>query len=113
MASDPRTVQYIVEQMGEAGEIRSRAMFGGHGVYCNDRFVAIIGDDELFVKDSPAGQQFLDPSHLAPPYPGANNAFRVPPERWEDREWLGTFVRATAEALPPPQPRRAKRAPAS
>ncbi len=105
MASDPRTVAYLVEQMGDAGTIRSRLMFGEYGLYCDDRFVAMVCGDECFVKASAIASQFLDDRHLAPPYPGAKDAYRVPAERWDDRVWLGAFVRATTDALPPPKPK--------
>jgi TfoX/Sxy family transcriptional regulator of competence genes len=99
MASDKGTVEYIVEQMGEAGEIRSRPMFGEYGVYCDDHFVALICNDQLFIKASPIANDFLSDDHLAPPYPGAKDAYLVPAERLDDRTWLGDFVRATTAEL--------------
>jgi TfoX/Sxy family transcriptional regulator of competence genes len=112
MASDKRTVEYLVEQLGGAGAIRSRAMFGEYGLYCDDIFVALICDDQLFVKSTPVANQFLSDENLAPPYPGAKDAYRVPEERWEDREWLAAFVGASAQVLAasakPARPRKAK-----
>jgi DNA transformation protein len=43
---------YVVELLSPHGNIRSRAMFGGYGIYCNELFVAIIVDDTLFFKTS-------------------------------------------------------------
>jgi len=34
-----------------AGGVRSRRMFGGHGLYVDDLFVAIIAFDRLYLKD--------------------------------------------------------------
>lgn len=109
MASDRQTVAFLVEQMGAAGEIRSRAMFGEYGIYCDDCFVAMVCDDQLFVKASSAAHAFLDDHHLAPPYPGAKDAYHVPAERWDDADWLSDFVRATAAALPAPKPKAWRR----
>ena len=110
MASDKQTVAFLVEQIADAGDIRCKAMFGEYGVYCDEVFTAMICDDQLFVKTSSISHDFLDDSYLAPPYPGAKGAFRVPEERWDDREWLSAFVRATAEALPPSKPKNPRSA---
>ena len=109
MATDKQTVAFLVEQMTGAGTIRSRAMFGEFGVYCDEVFIAMICDDQLFVKASPIAHDFLDDTHLAPPYSGAKNAYRVPEERWDDSEWISAFVRATTSALPVPKPKSQKK----
>lgn len=42
--------EYILELLSPLGHVRSRAMFGGYGVYVDEFFVAIIVDDTLFFK---------------------------------------------------------------
>ena len=46
MASHQDFVDYVVEQLREAGAIRSRKMFGEYGLYCDDVFFAV--DDQFF-----------------------------------------------------------------
>jgi DNA transformation protein len=42
-----------------AGTVRARAMFGGHGLYIDDLFVAIIAFDRLYLKtDATTQPQF-------------------------------------------------------
>ena len=41
MASHPDFVNYVAEQLREAGAIRSRKMFGEYGLYCDDVFFAV------------------------------------------------------------------------
>ena len=48
MSSD--FVDYIKELMAPMGEVRSKRMFGGYGIYINDLFCAIISDDCLYFK---------------------------------------------------------------
>lgn len=108
MASSASTVAYVVEQISDAGDVRARAMFGEYGVYLGEKMIGYVCDDDLFLKATPPGAQFLDDSHLAPPYPGARLAFRVPAELLEDRERLTAFAIATEAALPAPRPKRAK-----
>ncbi len=55
MASDSEFVCFVCDQIDGAGEIRSRAMFGGHVVYCNDKVVGLITDNRFFVKITDAG----------------------------------------------------------
>ena len=47
MASHPDFVNYMAEQLREAGAIRSRKMFGEYGLYCDDVFFAVVCDDQL------------------------------------------------------------------
>ena len=56
MASHQDFVDYVAEQLREAGTIRSRKMFGEYGLYCDGVFFAVICDDQFFVKVTPAGE---------------------------------------------------------
>src|SRR4051794_22768491 len=109
MASDKQKVAFIVEQMLGAGEIRSKPMFGEFGIYCDEVFVASVCDNQLFIKASPIANDFLDDTHLAPPYPGAKDAYRVPEHRIQESDWLSAFVRASTAVLPKPKPKVNKR----
>ena len=59
MASHPDFVNYMAEQLREAGAIRSRKMFGEYGLYCDDVFFAVVCDDQLFVKVTPVSYTHL------------------------------------------------------
>ena len=43
-------VTYLHEVFQEFGPIRSRKMFGGHGIYHNDLMFGLVADDELYIK---------------------------------------------------------------
>ena len=60
MASHPDFVNYVAEQLREAGAIRSRKMFGEYGLYCDDVFFAVICDDQLLDRKSTR----LNSSHI-------------------------------------------------
>ena len=57
MASHQDFVDYVAEQLREAGTIRSRKMFGEHGLFCDGVFFAVICDDQLFVKITRRGRR--------------------------------------------------------
>jgi len=53
MPQDP-FVTHCLELLAPLGPARSRRMFGGHGFYVDDVFVALIAADRLYVKTDPA-----------------------------------------------------------
>ncbi len=112
MTSDPGFVEYICDQMGGAGQISFRKMFGEYAIYCGGRVVALVCDDRLYVKQTPGGRSLIDTVVEAPPYPGAKPSFLIE-DGLDDREWLSGLIRATAIELPPPNRKkpRSKRIP--
>jgi TfoX/Sxy family transcriptional regulator of competence genes len=108
MASDASFVDYVCDQMRGAGAISSRKMFGEFAVYCDGKVVALICDDQLYVKPTLDGRALLGDAVEAPPYPGAKPHFLVS-DRVDDREWLGAFIAATARELPAARPKKNSR----
>ena len=43
-------VLHVLDLLSPLGDVHSRAMFGGHGVYCGEFFFALIANNELFFK---------------------------------------------------------------
>ena len=106
MASSLSFVTYVCEQMAQAGDIRFRKMFGEYGIYCNDKIVALVCDDQLFVKVTEAGRVLLPQPYLAPPYPQGTPMFQI--ENVDDAAFVSALIAATEQALPLPRPRRKK-----
>ncbi|MFT4232168.1 MAG: TfoX/Sxy family protein [Leucobacter sp.] len=111
MSTRAETVDFLLDQLGALPGIRSRRMFGEYCLYLDEKPVAFVCDDELFVKPTEEGRAHLggDPEE-APAYPGSKLYFRVSGDRWEDREWLAQLVETTAAALPAPKPRGPRKA---
>ncbi|MBN1779735.1 TfoX/Sxy family protein [bacterium] len=105
MASDADFVRFTAEQMEEAGEITTRKMFGEYAVYCDSKVVALVCDNQLFVKPTEAGRAFIGDVVEAPPYAGAKDYFLIE-DNIEDRCWMGNLIRITADALPRPRPKK-------
>lgn len=111
MTTRPGTVAWIVEQSGGPGVLSARKMFGEYALYRDGKLVALVCDDQLYLKPNPAGRAFLgDDLVEAPPYPSAKPSFVVSGERWDDGEWMTELFRISAEALPAPKPKSPKRA---
>ena len=108
MASQQSTVDYIVEQCAGAGAVSARKMFGEYALYCGGKLVALICDDQLFVKPTAAGHAHIGRVKEAPPYPGARPRFLIAGEKWEDADWLAGLVKASAAELPAPVQKKPK-----
>jgi TfoX/Sxy family transcriptional regulator of competence genes len=106
MASKQSTVDYIMEQIVQAGDIRYRKMFGEYAIYCNEKVVALVCDDQLFINPTKAGKSLIENLEEAPPYPGAKLYFLISPDQWEDHEFLTQLIIATATELPLPKPKK-------
>ena len=103
MASRQSNVDYMIDQMADAGEISARKMFGEFGVYCGGKLVGLICDDQLFVKPTAAGRAFAGEITEASPYPGAKPCLLIPEDRIEDAQWLASLIVMTVAELPAPK----------
>lgn len=108
MAADPEFIRYVTGQMRGAGTITHRMMFGGCTVYCEGKVVALVCNDQLFIKPTESGREFIGDPVMAPPYEGARDFFLVE-EELEDPEWLGELVRRTERELPMPKPKKKRK----
>lgn len=109
MGSKQEIADYIVGQIISAGEVFARKMFGEYGLYCDAKMIALIADDQIFIKPTDAGRAFIGDVEEAAPYPGAKLWLLIPEERWEDASWLTELAKLTGAALPPPKPKPAKK----
>jgi len=108
MASDRDFMEYVADQIGGAGIVSYRRMFGEYAVYCDDRVVAFVCDNRLYVKPTTAGRAYIGIPVEAPPYPGARLHFLVE-DGLDDGEWICGLIRATASELPPRAPSGGRR----
>lgn len=108
MASDQNFVDFVIDQIQNAGEISAKKMFGEYGIYSDGKIFGVICDNKLFVKPTNAGRAFIENVVEAPAYPGAKPSFLIE-EKLEDIEWLSELVRITVKELPEPKPKRKKK----
>jgi TfoX/Sxy family transcriptional regulator of competence genes len=108
MANDLAFIEFVVDQIEPSCDVRFRHMFGGCTLYSQDKVVALICDDQLFVKPTEAGRSFIGDVVEAPPYEGAKDSFLIG-DKIEDGEWLTQLITLTAAELPAPKPRRKKK----
>jgi len=107
MASDKKYLDFIVDQIENAGQITYIKMFGEYGIYSDGKIFALVCDNKLFIKPTEAGRSFIQEVVEAPPYPGAKLSFLIE-DKLEDREWISHLVRITVKELPEPKPKKKK-----
>lgn len=112
MATRKETVEYVLDQLDPL-PVRARSMFGEYALYCDDKTVAFICDDTVFMKPTEISEEYLGPETLAPAYPGSKDYYAIPGDRLENREWFQGFVQHTAAVLPPAKPKPKPRAKAT
>jgi TfoX/Sxy family transcriptional regulator of competence genes len=108
MASDQNFVDYIYEQANLASALSYRKMFGEYALYLDGKVIALVCDNQLFVKPTDAGRALLGSVTEHPPYPSAKPHFRIDNEL-DDGELLQCLFKLTAKELPMPKPKSAKR----
>ena len=104
MGSNVETVQFVCDQAGLGKRLTFRKMFGEYALYLDGKVVALICDDQLFLKPTPEGLGFLGKVTEAPPFPGAKNFYLLSSEL-DDIDKLNGALRVTARALPEPRPK--------
>ncbi len=108
MATAQGTVDFILDQLASVGDVSARKMFGEYGVYSGGRMVALICDDQLFVKPTAVGRAFAGEIEEAPPYPGAKPCLLISADQIEDSKWLSELIRLSATELPLPKKKTIK-----
>lgn len=105
MKSSGGFLAYAIEQLGAVKGLRSKAMFGGVGLYADDVFFGLLARDMLFLKvdDSNRGQYEAAGMHAFKPYadkPMVMPYFQVPAAVLEDADelvrWAGQSVKVAS-----------------
>jgi DNA transformation protein and related proteins len=107
MASDLDFVKYVCDQLNAAGQISFKKMFGEYAIYYDEKVVALVCDNQLFVKPTAGGRSLIGSVEEAPPYPSAKPYFLIGDEL-EDSTWLSNLIQLTASELPAAKPKKSK-----
>lgn len=103
MASNIEFVQYVCEQIDQAGFISYRMMFGDYCIYCDNKPVALVCDNQFFVKITPQGEKAFPRLAKSAPYPGAKPYFLV--DDIDNAKTAARLIKLTAKHISAPKPR--------
>lgn len=104
MSSTKDYLDYVLDQIRDQELVRSRKMFGEYAIYYDEKVVALICNNQLFIKNTEEGISFIENElvkyslHLAPPFPGAKDWILLEDEI-ENREFLNELLEITRNSL--------------
>ena len=99
MATSPATIDHILDILS-ALPLTVRKMFGEYALYLDDKVVAFVCDDTLFIKPTPGALVLLPDTERAPPIRAARTTSSGP------KCWMTPICAAGRCAQWPPMPRR-------
>jgi DNA transformation protein and related proteins len=97
-------VDHCTELLAPLGTVRARRMFGGHGLYVDELFVAIIAFDRLYLKAGAATRGQFEAAGCAPfVYSKATQAvslgyWSAPAEAMESPALMAPWARLALQA---------------
>ena len=104
MPKQSEFVEYVLEMLQPLGVMRAKSMFGGWGLYADERFFAIVAEDTLYFKVDDVNCAEFEERGLKPfRYEMADHVatmryYPPPAEAMDDREMLCAWARKGVEA---------------
>ncbi len=104
MAVSSSFIAFVVDQLSSWGEVTSRRMFGGAGLYREGRMFGLIADDVAYLKVDDSNREDFVRAGSSPfnPYPekakgAVMSYYEVPPEVLENPEEFGRWAQRSFE----------------
>ena len=104
MASGKEYLDYIMEQLSEAGDVSFRPMMGEYVLYYRGKVVGGIYDDRFLVKPTKSAAALMPDAARELPYEGAKEMLLV--DNVENKAFLKALLEAMDAELPAPKKRR-------
>ena len=109
MATSKEIVEFILEKLDDK-RFTTRAMFGEYALYADGKVVALICDDQLYVKILPVSNALENECEKGEPYPSAKPHYLVTEDQISQLEELPAILIDIAKSLPTPKKKPPKRA---
>ena len=103
MASSKEYLDFILEQLSDAGEVSYRPMMGEYVLYYRGKVIGGIYDDRFLVKPTKSAAALLKDAASELPYEGAKEMLLV--DEVENRALLCALLNALDADLPAPKKR--------
>jgi DNA transformation protein len=103
MANSPRYMAFLIDWLSPLGQIDTRPMFGGNGLYCGGLTFALVASDTLYLKVDDETRPRYEAEKLKafqpfPDKPGVMQYYTPPPSFFEDRDVMADWGRAAIAA---------------
>ncbi|MFC1969853.1 TfoX/Sxy family protein [Chloroflexota bacterium] len=87
-------LEYVMEKLSPLGQIKSRAMFGGYGIFHEGVMFALIADDNLYFKVNESNRDDYQKAG-SQPFPHGMSYWEVPAEVLEDNSKLPIWAESS------------------
>ena len=104
MASDIDFVEYVIEQSQLGARLGHKRLFGEFALYLDEKVVAFVCDNSLFLKNTRAAAQLAPECPMLPPYPMAK-PHPMANALLDEPDLLRRVLLAIEAELPAPRPR--------
>ena len=100
MASTKDFLDFVIDQIKDQDLVRFKKMFGEYALYYDDKVVALICNNELYIKNTPEGEELAKEKDLefSTPFPGAKK-WILAGDNVEYREFLNEILEITRNEL--------------
>ena len=103
MASSRGYLDFITEQLSDAGEVSYRPMMGEYVIYYRGKVIGGIYDDRFLVKPTKSACAMMPDAERELPYEGGKEMLLV--DNVDDRAFLCALLDALYNELPAPKKR--------
>jgi TfoX/Sxy family transcriptional regulator of competence genes len=105
MATELSFVEYVLETVHLGARLTYRKLFGEYALYLDEKVVAFVCDNSLFMKPSQAVASLAPTLPKGPPYPGAKD-YPIADELLDDPDLLRRLIEESAALMPLPKPKK-------
>jgi TfoX/Sxy family transcriptional regulator of competence genes len=106
MGTSASTIDHLLDSLAPL-QLTTRKMFGEYAIYLDGKVVALVCDDQLFLKPTAGALAALPSCPTAPPYPGAKSHLLVT-DALDEPDQVIAALKAIAADLPAPKPKAPK-----
>jgi TfoX/Sxy family transcriptional regulator of competence genes len=106
MGTQAQTIDHLLDALAPLS-LSARKMFGEYALYLDGKVVALVCDDQLFLKPTSGAQAALPHCPTGAPYPGAKPHLLVT-DALDDPDPVIAALNAIAADLPPQKPKKPK-----
>ena len=106
MGTQPQTIAHLLDALAPL-PLSARKMFGEYALYLDGKVVALVCDDQLYLKPTAGATAALPDCPQGHPYPGAKLHLLVT-DALDDPDPIVAALKAIAAELPAPKPKKPK-----
>ena len=96
MKASAEYLDFVLEKLSPISDIKSRAMFGGYGIFHEGLMFALISEDTLYFKVNRTNRHIYEEAR-SQPFPHGISYWEVPTDVLEDNTRLHEFAKISIE----------------